>query len=257
MPPNAYVAAAAVDEQLAQIAAARRDPAFGLTIARASLVRPLGLFGHLVWLSGTVRDAIERAAKFYLVVTQRTKLHLEDTPPISTLRMAPVNPAVKRGRILTELPFASLALRAREATGGQFRLRAVRFTHPGEATDAYADVFGAPVTFGAARDEIEMATAQLDLPLASHDPIVSAALEVKAAELTAVEPDAACSSRRCGAPSPRTSLARRHRSPSRRRSASARAPCAATWSRRGSACEPRSTTCAASEPRPCSPAARR
>ena len=43
-----------------------------------------------------------------------------------------------------------------------------------------ADVFGAPVTFGAARDEIEMATAQLDLPLASHDPIVSAALEVKA-----------------------------------------------------------------------------
>lgn len=185
MPPNAYVAAAAVDEQLAQIAAARRDPAFGLTIARASLVRPLGLFGHLVWLSGTVRDAIERAAKFYLVVTQRTKLHLEDTPPISTLRMAPVNRAVKRGRILTELPFASLALRAREATGGQFRLRAVRFTHPGEATDAYADVFGAPVTFGAARDEIEMATAQLDLPLASHDPIVSAALEVKAAELTA------------------------------------------------------------------------
>lgn len=185
MPPNAYVAATAVDDQLAQIAAARSDPAFALTLARASLVRPLGLFGHLVWLSGTVRDALERAAKFYLVVTRRTTLHLEDTPPISTLRMRPVARTVKRGRILTELPFASLALRAREATGGRFALRAVRFVHRGEASEAYAHVFGVPVQFGAAHDEIEMATAQLDLPLASHDPIVSAALEAKAAQLTA------------------------------------------------------------------------
>lgn len=185
MPPNAYVAATAVDDQLAQIAAARSDPAFALTLARASLVRPLGLFGHLVWLSGTVRDALERAAKFYLVVTRRTTLHLEDTPPISTLRMRPVARTVKRGRILTELPFASLALRAREATGGRFALRAVRFVHHGEASEAYAHVFGVPVQFGAAHDEIEMATAQLDLPLASHDPIVSAALEAKAAQLTA------------------------------------------------------------------------
>lgn len=184
MPPNAYVAAERVDEQLAQIAKQQRDPAFGLTLARASLVRPLGLFGHLVWLSGTVRDALERAAKFYLVVTQRTKLHLEDAPPISTLRMVPVTRRVKRGRILTELPFASLALRAREATGGKFALRAVRFTHAGQSSPAYAEVFGAPVTFRAPRDEIEMHTADLDLRLASHDPIVSAALEARAAELT-------------------------------------------------------------------------
>lgn len=185
MPPNTYVAATDVDDQLAQIAAHKRDPAFALTLARASLVRPLGLFGHLVWLSGTVRDAVERATKFYLVVTRRTTLHLEDTPPISTLRMLPVTRTAKRGRILTELPFASLALRAREATGGKFALRAVRFMHPGESTAAYTDVFGVPVTFRAPGDEIEMATSQLALPLASHDPIVSAALEAKATQLTA------------------------------------------------------------------------
>ena len=43
----------------------RGDPAFGLTLARAAVVRPLGLFGHMVWLSGTVRDALDRAVKFY------------------------------------------------------------------------------------------------------------------------------------------------------------------------------------------------
>lgn len=186
MPPNTYVAATEVDDQLGQIAARRGDPAFALTLARASLVRPLGLFGHLVWLSGTVRDAVERAAKFYLVVTRRTTLHLDESRrPISTLRMLPVTRTAKRGRILTELPFASLALRAREATGGKFALRAVRFMHAGEASAAYADVFRAPVTFRAPGDEIEMDTAQLDLRLASHDPITSAALEAKATQLTA------------------------------------------------------------------------
>jgi len=185
MPPNTYVAATEVDDQLAQIAARKGDPAFALTLARASLVRPLGLFGHLVWLSGTVRDAIERAAKFYLVVTRRTTLTLDDTPPISTLRMLPVTRTAKRGRILTELPFASLALRARDATGGKFALRAVRFTHAGEPSPAYADVFRAPVTFNTLGDEIEMDTAQLDLRLASADPITSAALEAKVTQLTA------------------------------------------------------------------------
>ncbi len=186
MPPNAYVAATEVDDQLAQIAARRGDPAFALTLARASLVRPLGLFGHLVWLSGTVRDALERAAKFYLLVTRRTTLALDDSrAPISTLRMLPVARTARRGRILTELPFASLALRAREATGGVFALRAVRFTHAGEPSAAYADVFRAPITFGAAVDEIEMETPQLDLRLASADPITSAALEVRVAQLTA------------------------------------------------------------------------
>jgi AraC-like DNA-binding protein len=186
MPPNTYVAATEVDDQLAQIAARKGDPAFALTLARASLVRPLGLFGHLVWLSGSVRDAIERAAKFYLVVTRRTTLTLDDSQrPISTLRMLPVSRTAKRGRILTELPFASLALRARDATGGAFALRSVRFMHAGEPTAAYTDVFRAPVSFNAVGDEIEMDTSQLDLRLASADLITSAALEAKVTQLTA------------------------------------------------------------------------
>ncbi len=189
MPPNTYVPATAVDDQLAEIAAERGDPAFALTLARAATVRPLGLFGHMVWLSGTVRDALTRAAKFYAVVTHRTTLTLDESAgAIATLRMHPVTRTMKRGRILTEFPFASLALRARDATAGAFVLRAVRFTHGGETTPIYAEVFGAPVTFGAAHDELELTSAQLDLRLAGADPITSAALEAKIVQLTTSGP---------------------------------------------------------------------
>lgn len=191
MEPNSYVDAAGVDAALAEIADRRRDPAFALTLARTALARPLGLFGHLVWLSGTVRDALARAVKFYGMVTRRTTLALDDSGPVATLRMVPVSRTAARGRILTEFPFANLALRARDATGGRFAPRAVRFTHAGEALPIYAEVFGAPVTFGARTDELEVDTAQLDLRLASADPLTAAAIETRVAQLTSGAPHGA------------------------------------------------------------------
>jgi AraC-like DNA-binding protein len=138
----------------------------------------------MVWLSGTVRDALARAVKFYAVVTRRATLALEERGAITVLHQHRVA-GVVRGPILTEFLFASFALRARAATEGQFALRAVRFAHPGRPTAAHADVFGVTVEFGAPLDELELATAQLDLPLISADPITSAALEARVASLTA------------------------------------------------------------------------
>ena len=173
--PNTYVPGDAVDRQLEAIAARRGDAAFGLTLAQLSLARPLGLFGHMVWLSGTVRDALARAIKFYAMLTRRTTLSFEEQPPRAWLRQHEV-PGATHGPILTELAFASVALRARAATGDAFAVRAVRFKHAGTATPAYRTVFRAPVTFGAAVDELELDHAQLDLRLASSDPITSVAL---------------------------------------------------------------------------------
>ena len=181
--PDAYVAGERVDRLLDDLAAARGDPAFGLTLAHLAVVRPLGLFGHMVWLSGTVRDALARAVKFYSVVTRRATLELEDRGAIMLLHQHRVE-NVPRGPILTEFLFASFALRARAATEGRFALRAVRFAHTKIASHAYRDVFGVDVTFGASSDELELDTDQLDLPLISADPITSAALEAKAANLT-------------------------------------------------------------------------
>jgi len=94
---------------------------------------------------------------------------------------------VSRGAILTEFVFASFALRARAATADRFTLRAARFAHakPLAPDETYRDVFRAPVIFGADFDEIELDAAQLDLRLATADPITSAALEAKVAVLAA------------------------------------------------------------------------
>jgi AraC-like DNA-binding protein len=181
--PDTYVPAARVDELLADIARRRGDPTFSLTLARAAVVRNLGLFGHVVWLSGTVRDALTRAVKFFGVVSRRTTLTLDEVGGVATLRQHPV-PGHPRGAILTEFPFVSLALRARQATDGRFRLRAVRFKHASNHAEAYREVFGCAVAFGARADDLEIESAMLDLSLASADPITSAALEARAAELT-------------------------------------------------------------------------
>lgn len=181
--PDTYVPASRVDHLLADIAQRRGDPTFSLTLARAAVVRNLGLFGHMVWLSGTVRDALVRAVKFYGVVTRRTTLSLDEAAGIATLRQHTV-PGHARGEILTEFPFVSLALRARQATDGRFAVRAVRFAHRSDHPAAYREAFGCDVTFRASRDELEIESAMLDLSLASADPITSAALEARVAEMT-------------------------------------------------------------------------
>jgi len=188
MPPNAYVAAERVDGELAAIATRRGDPALALTLAKHATARPLGLFGHMIWLSGTLRDALERAVKHYAMVTQRTTLRLDADDAVVRLRALAVG-TEPRGRVLTEFPFASLALRARDATGGAFALRAVRFAHEGEDSPRYADVFRASVTFAAGIDELELDADQLALPLASADPITSGVLEAQVAQLAVAAPD--------------------------------------------------------------------
>lgn len=185
MAPETYVPAATVDRVLADLAARRGDPALGLTLARLTTAQPFGLFGHLVWLSGTVRDALSRAIRFFAIVSGRTTITLaEDPTGRALLRLHQPAGAARRGRVLTELPFASLALRTRAATHGAFALRAVRFAHAGEPAAAYAEVFGTAVTFGASDDELEFDARLLELPLASADTVTAAVLEANVAQLT-------------------------------------------------------------------------
>jgi len=183
--PETYVAGDRVDHCLEDLASARRDPAFALTLARAALERPVGMFAHMVWLSGTLRDALTRASKFWAMVSRRSTLTLDEgANGVATVRQRAIS-GIPHGRILTEYAFANLALRARAATSGAFALRAVRFVHAGELTPAYREVFAAPVTFGARVDELELDVSQLELRLAGADEITSAALEAKVAQLAA------------------------------------------------------------------------
>ncbi len=188
-PPDTYIPTPRVDRALEEVAAERRDPTFSLTMAREALVRPLGLFSHLVWLSGTLRDALTQAARFYSLVTQRATLTLEEGPEIATFTQR-MKPGVTRGNILTEFAFASFFLRARAATSGRFWANEMRFSHRAAEASAYEAFFEAPVTFGAPVDELVFDAPLLELPLCTADPFTAAAIERQATQIrTHAEPD--------------------------------------------------------------------
>jgi AraC-like DNA-binding protein len=184
--PEAYVPTTRVDRALQSIATERGDETFGLTMAHEAVVRPLGLFSHLVWLSGTLRDALTRAARFYSVVTQRSTLTLES---VEEGRVAAFTQRLlagaERGDILTDFAFGSLVLRARAATDGRFRPRGMRFAHGARVSARYEALFEAPVSFDAPADELTLDASQLDLPLASADPVTAAAIEVQVRQFDA------------------------------------------------------------------------
>lgn len=185
-PADAFVAGAEVDRLLDERAERRGDRAFGLTLARAAVAQPLGLLSHLLWLSGTLGDALAHAVRYYGAVSRRTQVTLEvdERGELAALRRRPVA-GVPCGAILTEFAFASMVLRARAATGGRFALRAIRFAHPAPAPvpAIYREVFGVPARFGADVDELRFARRELTRGLASADPITAAALEPSVAVL--------------------------------------------------------------------------
>jgi DNA-binding CsgD family transcriptional regulator len=186
--PELFVPAPSVDRALEAIATRRADPAFGLTLCRASARNPLGFFGHLVWLSSTLRESLQRAARFYTLVTQRVYLDVEEHPDGTASITQRLRPGAERGTILTEFAAATVALRYEQATQGRFRVRGVTFVHSTAAPQIYEAFFCAPVTFGAPQDRVTIAASALDAQLPFADPHTTAALATHAENLTGPAP---------------------------------------------------------------------
>jgi AraC-like DNA-binding protein len=185
---DVYVDARCVDAALGRLAAERGDRAFGLTLAAAEARGPLGLYGHLVWLSGTLRDALDRAARFYALATRRATLSVHAEPGAPHARLVrQARDTGGAGGTLAEFAFATFLLRARAATQGRFAVRRMGFAHAlPEGSDAapYSEHFGVPVTFGRGEiDELAFDAPLLDAPLATADPVTLAALEAQATRM--------------------------------------------------------------------------
>jgi AraC-like DNA-binding protein len=183
--PDTYVVGAKVDAALEALARRRGDPTFSLTLAREAVVRPLGLYGHVIWLSGTMRDALTRAVRFYSLVSQRATLALAPRTADTAALSRRARTDASQGRILVEFTFASLVLRARAASGDRFAASEMRFAHGTQDKAPYEQLFGAKVLFESGADEMLMKSSMLDLPLASADPFTAEAVEAQARELLA------------------------------------------------------------------------
>jgi AraC-like DNA-binding protein len=199
-PQTMYVSADAVDRELAAIDKRRGEPGLGVALAELMVRRPRGPFSIMVWHSGTLGEALERMIKHYASVSPRRVFQLEVDGSMSHLRSTALATSLVRGHVLTELVFATFVARARAATGGRFRARAMRFNHSGVTTDRYRTTFGVDIEFGAPRDELDFDSASLSLPLDSADPLTSHMIESTIATLAPL-PESFLHDVRCAAAS--------------------------------------------------------
>jgi AraC-like DNA-binding protein len=183
-----YVVGALADGVLEQGATALGDPMIGLTVASRLAPGSLGPLDYVLFTSETWGAALALVAKYYAVASERVRLTIE-TRAKETAIVLRREPPYDANRFWVELSLALIVERARQSLGADWKPLRVDFMHPAAAaTTGHADWFGAPVTFGAASDQLVFASKWMDT--ASHTAMgsLAAVLESRLAEL--VPPDA-------------------------------------------------------------------
>jgi AraC-like DNA-binding protein len=178
-----YVPADCVAQAVADVAKIVGERHIGLALARATPFGNLSFIDYCAISSGTLGLGLRRTARYYALLTSRARLAIgtRDGLAVVSQEVAPRRAPIDRE--ITELAFGIIHLRAKEGLGGSFRLTEVSFTHDGDATRTHAEFFGAPVRFGAGRNEMVFPEALLDKPMQSANAALAETLEAHASRL--------------------------------------------------------------------------
>jgi AraC-like DNA-binding protein len=154
------------------VEAAKLDPRPELPALAATRV-PFGLFGPLDYLAGSaqsVRGGLQALADHFSAAAAGIELELDfDEPDGRTLRI--IN-SVATASVLESDEFTTAVIlgRFRNVTNGHFLPRCVYLTRPPLANSAHAEIFGAPVIYGALRAGFDCDLESLDLEQSMADP---------------------------------------------------------------------------------------
>jgi AraC-like DNA-binding protein len=164
---------------------ATRDPAFGIEVARHSTFQTFHALGFSVATSATLREGLERIARFFAIVTDaadvrlrtetkrlRLTVHLRPSAdPADEAVDAFVAATVRLCRTLCGRAFSPLAVDLRRA--------------PPADTAPYLRYFRVPVTFGASLDALAFDRASAEARLATANPEIARANDAVAADYLA------------------------------------------------------------------------
>ena len=151
--------------------AAKLDPRPELPTLAATRV-PFGLFGPLDYLAGsaqTVRGGLQALADHFSAAAAGIELELNfDDPPGGTLRI--IN-SVSTASVLESDEFTTAVIvgRFRDVSNGHFQPQRIYLTRPALAAAPHAEIFGAPVIYGAPRAGFDCDRASLDLEQSMAD----------------------------------------------------------------------------------------
>lgn len=129
------------------------------------------LTAYIARSSGTLRQAIENAARFYVLADPETSFRLFREGERDVLEMASRDGALLRHHRFQEFLVFGLLARLRALAGADFHPRKLCFRHEvGQEGRAFERLVGGPVAFGSNFNGLVFGKATLDLPLAEHDP---------------------------------------------------------------------------------------
>lgn len=161
-----------------EAAARTGEESFGLRLAELTRTYPPDhVLGYAVLSSATLADAYRRVVRYIRLVDGSFSVSLDVEGAVAHVRLGVYEPAGP-GRNGVEYALGMLYEPGRRSMGEAFRLREVRFEHDApRSTEIHGRVFGAPVRFGQARNELVFDAALLDVPLGGADPALCAILE--------------------------------------------------------------------------------
>jgi AraC-like DNA-binding protein len=188
-PADGMVPGVNADDMIDRAAAALRDPALGVSLARRIPLGALGPLDYGLITAASLREGLERTSRHYAVVTDRVKASVIEAPPRATVVLERA-PGVRHSRHWIEFSIALIAARVRATAGPEFVAESVALQHgpPDGGQATHDEFFGVPVRFDAARDEISFAIEWLDRPLRTA---VAALADVLELHLRALQAPAA------------------------------------------------------------------
>ncbi len=142
-------------------AVAAHDPSFGVHVAEALPMGAYDVFDYVLATAATVGEGLALLTRYVRLIYDRSNLHLVVEPRIARLTSRVPVPAPQ----YDEFSLTLLLVRSRQASGTLWRPDRMTFQHERHEGDhELARVFGCPIAFGAAENEMRFSPSVLDLP---------------------------------------------------------------------------------------------
>jgi AraC-like DNA-binding protein len=158
------------------------DPAFGIEVARHSTFQTFHALGFSLATSATLREALERIARYFAIVTDAADVRLE--PVGQRLRLTVhLRPSADPADEAVDAFVAATLRLCRTLCGRAFNPLAVELRRSAPANPApYARYFRVPVSFGAPLDALTFDRASAEARLVTANPEIARANDAVAAE---------------------------------------------------------------------------
>lgn len=165
------------------------DPLLGLKIARSLSVKQLGLVGYSMQHSATLRESLERLARYQRILSEAVRAELTEQQDEFTVSWI-THPALKSLRVPIHVGVTLLLRTARELTGVE--IRPVRLELPTPQPDGLSEFraeFACPMQFETQTATLVFTASQMSLPVVTSDDTLVGYLD-QLAEIAAAPLDA-------------------------------------------------------------------